>query len=390
MRRLRLYDPKYYCEVTIRGIDGTFAFDPNDIDTREQIYGLLAEAVRQTGVSIFVFHFMSNHYHGLYGYTSPAQLVRFLAYLHAGLSRLANENLGRSGAYWCSSKVLAVATDAKSVGDRFDYILGQAVRAGICSHPGEFPGASAVDALLYGARLVGRKLDRSRRRRDELRLAGGAKDDSAYETRVEVPLTTPACWARLTAEELRRLYNGIADEIAANPAGRKAEPSPQEPPPGQAQVPGTCLSHENTEESLSTLATEPEPEPEPELEPEPPQPPPPEPEVPAIASPAPAASPKVVVPSRQAEDGGPHRHGKVKPKRYGGKKMSGKIPLLLSSDRREVAEYEARYKLAVQAYREAKRAWRAKSRRREGALEAAKIKLPAWMLLGTLPLIVKE
>ncbi len=394
MRRLRLYDPKYYCEVTIRGIDGTFAFDPNDIDIREQIYGLLAEAVRQTGVAIFVFHFMSNHYHGLYGYTSPAQLVKFLAYLHAGLSRLANETLGRSGAFWCSSKVLAVATDAKSVGYRFNYIMGQAVRAGICNHPSEFPGASAVDALLYGVRLMGRKVDRSRRCRDELRLAGGAKDDSAYETRVEVPLTTPACWAGLSAEELRRLYQGIADEIAANPAayppGCKAEPDSQEPPPrrGQVeqgqegQVPGTCLSHETTAEVQVSLTPEPEPPPPLKLELEP--------EPPATASAVPVGPPKVEVPNRQAEDGGPHRQGKVKPKRYEGTKMSGKLPMLLSADRQEVAEYETRYKLAVQAYREAKRVWRAKSQRREGALRAAKINLPAWMLLGTLPLIVRD
>jgi hypothetical protein len=51
-----------------------------------------------------------------------------------------------------------------------------------------------------------------------------------------------------------------------------------------------------------------------------------------------------------------------------------------------VAAYEERYKLAVAAYHEAKLAWRLSSPVVDGALRGAEIALPAWMLLGTLPL----
>ena len=396
MRRLRLYDPSYHCEVTIRALHGEFGFDPNDVDIRERIYGLFAEAAMRHGVAIFIFHFMSNHYHGLYGYTSAAQLVDFLAYLHGNLAKLANQIHKRKGYFWSKPQVLAVARDARSVARRFKYIMGQAVRAEISNHPSQFPGASAVDALLYGTPLVGRKVDRSRQCRDAHRLAAGPKEDAAYETRVEVPLTTPPCWAGLTADELRQLYQGIAAEIAANPEDLSGE-EPPSAPQGQVeperveaeaeerqddpQVLGTCLISEIADEltppempiqPLAALPMQVEPSPQP-----------PQPTRQEAARPA-----KVRVPERKAEDGGVYRHGPVRPKVYEGAKKRGKIPMLLSVDPREVAEFEARYKLAVQAYRAAKRTWRAKSRQHDGALRGAKIALPPWMLLGTTPLFV--
>ena len=223
MRKLRMYNPAYYCEVTIRAQDGDFAFNPNNIELRERIYGLFAEAVDKTRVEIFIFHFMSNHYHGLYGFETPAQMTAFTSYLHGNLARLANETEGRSGPFWRRAKVCMVTRDAETVATRFKYIMGQAIRADICHHPGEFPGASTVDALLYGTKLIGRKVDQTQRCRDSKRLVEGAKDDSEYETMVELPLTVPQCWAGLSEEELRKLYRGFAAELARPDAGQVAE-----------------------------------------------------------------------------------------------------------------------------------------------------------------------
>lgn len=363
MRRLRLYDPEFHCEVTIRARDGRFAFDPNDVALRERIYGVIAEAARLYGVAIFVFHFMSNHYHALYGYSSPEQLVLFLAYLHGNLAKLANEVEGLRGPFWCKPKVVAVSVDAESTERRFRYILGQAVRANLCRHPGEFPGASAVDALLYGSKLVGRKLDRSQRCRDAHRLVGGAKPDAAYETHVEVPLAVPPCWADLSQTERRGLYQRMAQEIA-------------ESHPLESTVLGTCLRHENTTNLASPPGVAP-PQPTDVSGAEPPR---------GGPSRPPA---KLPVPSRKAEDGGTYRHGEAKPKTFDGEAQRRKFPLLLSVHRAHVAAYEARYEVAVEAYSAAKRGWCEKGRRRGGCLRAAKITLPAWMLLGTMSLKVR-
>jgi hypothetical protein len=64
--------------------------------------------------------------------------------------------------------------------------------------------------------------------------------------------------------------------------------------------------------------------------------------------------------------------------------------MLLSVNPRLVEEFEESYKLAVQAYYAAKRAWRSKSKHRDGSLQSAAITLPAWMLLGTMPLFLRD
>ena len=327
------------------------------------------------------------------------------------------------------------ARDAATVATRFKYIMGQAIKADICHHPGEFPGASAVDALLYGTKLIGRKVDQTQRCRDSKRLVDGARDDSEYETMVEVPLTVPHCWAGLSEEELRKLYRGIAAELARPEAGqveervakraskraskRKprepeqlsgpepaqalelAEPASEPVPDGAPQYHGNCLTHEITDDQ-QTFPTQdqppaellPEPEAQPEGLPEPtPEPSPeaaadPEFQPPSDAELTPPA--KVVVPQRKAEDGGLYRHGKVKPKSHEGAKTRTKFPMLLSVNLRIVEEFEESYKLAVQEYYVAKRAWRSNSKLRDGSLHSAAISLPAWMLLGTMPLFLRD
>jgi hypothetical protein len=433
VRRLRIYNPAFYCEVTIRAQNGDFLFNPNDIELRERICGLFAEGVDKTGVAIFIFHFMSNHYHGLYGFASPAQMTAFLAYLHGNLARLANESEGRIGTFWRRAKVCMVTRDAATVATRFKYIMGQAVKANICLHPGQFPGASAVDALLYGTKLIGRKVNQTQRSRDSLRLVDGAKEDSEYETMVEVPLAVPHCWADLSEDELRKLYQGFAEELARPNAGqveerlskraakrkpRKpervagpepeptqthelAEPTPEPLPDGAPQYHGNCLTLEITDDQ-QTFPTQDQPPaelvPKPEALPEALPEPTPEPSPEAAAdrkfqpqSDAELTPPaKVVVPERKGEDGGLYRHGKLKPKAYEGVKKRGKFPMLLSVNPRLVEEFEESYKLAVQEYYAAKRSWRSKSKLRDGSLHAAAITLPAWMLLGTLPLSLRD
>src|SRR3990167_1486661 len=105
MKELRLYDPEFYCEVTLRTDNGKFGFDLNDTDLRDQIYGVIAEAIERYGVAVFVFHFMSNHYHGVYGFSSAEQLVMFFAFLHGNLARLAHRTNGTKGHFWAPLRV---------------------------------------------------------------------------------------------------------------------------------------------------------------------------------------------------------------------------------------------------------------------------------------------
>ena len=324
MHELRLYDPDCLYEVTLRCDNGAYRFDLNDTDLRDQTYGVFAEAVKRYAVQVFAFHFMSNHYHALYGFKSPDEFVAFLAFLHGNLARLGHRFKGTHGAFWSPLKVMAVATDAESVARRVRYIVGQAVAGGLVDHPAKFCGPSSIDAMLSGRPLRARRINWSQKCRDAGRLVGGAKPDSAYETWTDLHISVPPCWAHLSPDALRGVYRGIADEVAGATGQR------QEPDGGECPMP------------------------------------------------------KKETPTRVADDGGVFRQGAVQPKDR--KRRRSRPPRLYSVNPQVVADFEERYKLAVVEYCEAKLAWRRSSPVVGGGLRGAKITLPAWMLLGTLPL----
>lgn len=344
MHNLRLYDPQYHVEVALRCDNGAFRFDLNDTDLRDEIYGLFAEATHRYAVAVFAFHFMSDHYHGLYGFESPDELVAFFAFLHGNLARLGHRYRGTHGAFWSPLKVMAVATDEASVARRIRYIMAQAVAQELVDHPEKFPGASSVDAMLTGRPLKAKRVNYTQKCRDTARLAGGAKADQVYETWTELQLAVPPCWADLGPEELQRLYRGIADDIALK--GRPAVPASQDAKRNSddSQAVGECPTAE-----------------------------------PAAKQPA---------PTRSAEDGGTFRLGRPVPKDRG--RRRSRPPRLYCVDPRVVQAFEERYRTAVAEYREAKSAWRLGSLQVDGVLRGAPIALPAWMLLGTLPLKLRR
>lgn len=359
MRDLRCYDPEYYCEVALRSNDGGFAFDLQDRRLTEEIYGVFARAAHTYGVAVLAFQFMSNHYHGLYGYASPAQIASFLAFLHGNLARLGHRHAGTCGKFWAEPKVRAVARDEASVARRLRYILGQACAAGLVDHPIQSPGASSVDAMLFGATLEGVWVDRARRCRDRLRLRAGAKSPAAYETRLALPIAVPHCWAHLSAGELREKYRGIADDAAG--VARSVGPTA----PGLGQSPRECLINETTSEYLDRRDRG-------DCE---------------VA--CPLSGPGTPSPAPTDRGDGPERRrgrGPVKPKVHDGRKRRRGPPHLLAASRTQVAAYEAQYAERVAAYRAAKRGWRSRSKTRNGAVRGRPVALPPWMLLGTLPL----
>lgn len=359
MHDLRLYDPDYYCEIALRCDNGAYRFDSNDTDLRDETYGVFAEAVKRYAVSIFVFHFMSDHYHGLYGFKSPDDFVAFLAFLHGNLARLGHRFRGTHGAFWSPLKVMAVAPDAESVSRRVRYIMAQAAKEKIVDHPAQFRGASSIDAMLTGQPLRARRVNYSQKCRDAARLVGGAKPDADYETWTDLHIAVPQCWAHLSPEALQRLYGGIADEIAQEYQTRSAPNVENTADASDIQDGGQCPT------APSDGA-----DPGPDLD--------------GGQCPMPDLPPKQRAETREAEDGGMFCQGPVKPK--DGQRRRSRPPRLFSVNPVLVAAYEERYKLAVAEYHAAKLAWRLSSPVVDGALRGAEIALPAWMLLGTLPL----
>ena len=383
---LRYLNPAFYHEISQRANEGAFKFDPNDAELRDAFYGVLAYAAWYYGVQVLAFHFMTNHYHGLYGFECPRKFSMFLSFLHAGFARSYHRIHGTSNKLWSYMTWNPVAKDAASVRRRLKYIMGQATAtaASMVKHPDEFQGASSLDWMLHGKVLTGVRFDSTQKSRDRNRLAGGAKPDEAYKTRYELTITPPSAWAELSPQELRTKYWEIADELAdeARIARENAERKRAETEAAERK-----REEEEAAEREQASADSPEPIAEPEqksadqqgnVQ-----------EQPAVDADPPASQmprDKVKTPMPTDESGDPLVMGKVKPKLADGTFGRARRPKLLAADRAVVQAFEDEYAACCQTYREAKEEWRSKAKYNEHGVLSAQITLPPYMMIGTMPL----
>lgn len=354
---LRNFDPAYYHEISQRVNRGAFLFDPGDAELRDALCGVLATACARYGVRVLAFHFLTNHYHGLYAIDCPRQFNLFLAFLHAGFARAFHRLRGTSDKLWGYMTWNPVAKDEASVRRRLKYILGQATAAGLVQRPEQFAGASSLPWMLRAEPLCGVRFDATQRCRDRARLAGGARPDEAYCTPAPLTIAPPEVWSDLDPDQLHRRYREIADEIsdearlarelAAREASAGLEPA--------TQAAGVGAQAQPLEALRTRTATV-------------------------------SAQRSVATPQAEGRDGGPYCAGKVKPKLPGGGFGRARRPQLLAADRAVVQAYEDRYAACCTAYRAAKAQWRAQAQGDEAAVVSPAISLPPYMLLGTLPL----
>jgi len=204
---VRWYRPDLLYEVCIRTLDGRFFFDPAaNPEVAEAFHGMVAQAQSRTGVSVYAYFAMSNHYHGLYSAPSAAAMADFLSHLHAALARWANRAWDRNGrVFAATAHVVPVIPDEVSVGERLTYIMGQALKAGVATGLESWPGASTNAALLGGEPVRGVRFDRRRQTLDK-RLMRGAGPDEDYRHAVEVDLSVVPCWRDLDDAAIRARY----------------------------------------------------------------------------------------------------------------------------------------------------------------------------------------
>lgn len=213
----RLYDPSYLYEVTRRADRGQMLFDLNNKGLNEAFLGVVAEAQRRYRVRVFHLHFMSTHYHGLFDAPTPLLFSRFLNFLHGRIAALINATRKDPGAVWSRKfRPLPVSKDEKTLMQRMDYLTGQAVRANLVFHPAQFPGASAVDWLLFGTPVVGTL----RSAADSKSKAGQDAADEAGEQNQEEPPRRTVEISKLPGfeqtewAELHPVFRAMADRIA--------------------------------------------------------------------------------------------------------------------------------------------------------------------------------
>ncbi len=370
-RRYRVFDPGLYHEVTQRIRDGKFLLDPNCPDLKAAIYGQLAVSMRRYGVTLVALHFMTDHFHALYGITCPYKFAKFLAHFHAGITRAYNKLRGadtpqrdyRPVRLWDEMGWFPVATDEKSVSWRIRYIMGQAVAAKLVDHPIQFPGASTIDAMIDGTPMTGKSYDATARYRDS-RLKAGASPDDAYLKASEVTISPPGCWAHLSPLELRQKYIDIADSVARVPLAelRRGKQAVPVQPTGAHPEPDVAEAGEFRDPGPWQVP-------------------------PASGDFAEEAGEKCYIPPRVDEAGQPFEAGAPQPKKsyYTSDGKRKRRPLILAWSESVCQAYEEAYSEWVSAYLQAKSDCQARMAITNGGLGAPGLVIPPFMLLGSMP-----
>ena len=213
----RRYSPDVLFEVSQRTNRGECLIDCDDPAVRSAIDGILAKAQEKYGVTIYAYHFLANHYHGLFSAPTPQKFANFLGYFHVGVARFLNWRREQVGHVWGGrAHVIPVLPDEATLTGRLRYILGQATKAGLVAHPAEFAGPSSARWMIGGEAIDGAFRDRTKQCRDK-RLKAGPKPDAAYDEAKTVQISPLPCWADLPADELHRRYRALADEVATTP-----------------------------------------------------------------------------------------------------------------------------------------------------------------------------
>jgi putative transposase len=154
------------------------------------------------------FVFLSTHYHLLCAPQDANHLARFMSYVSGNLAREICRLVGWSGKVWARRYAHVPVLGDEAQVDRLRYLLAQGVKEGLVAHAIDWPGASAVPALLDGSmRLVGTWYDRTAAY--QAARAGQAVEPADWIHEKTVLLTPLPALAHLAVEE----YNGFVSSL---------------------------------------------------------------------------------------------------------------------------------------------------------------------------------
>ncbi|HTQ78637.1 MAG TPA: transposase [Thermoanaerobaculia bacterium] len=204
-------------EVTCRTVQGRFLLTPSD-EVNALILGALGRAQQLYPVGICAFAFMSNHFHLLLRVESTRQLSSFMCHFNGNLAREVGRLREWREKFWGRRfQAIPVSDEEEAQVERLRYVLAHGCKEGLVERLRDWPGLSAVRALLEEEALEGLWFDRTREHASRRR--GVASDRRQYSTAYKVELEPLPCWAQLSPQEYRgriaELVRGIETEAAA-------------------------------------------------------------------------------------------------------------------------------------------------------------------------------
>jgi hypothetical protein len=220
-RRLRFIPAGSLVEVTQRTFQGRMLMRPS-AELRRVVLGVLGRAQDRFKMPIQSFVFLSTHYHLLLEPQDGSHLARFMGYVSGNLAREICRLLGWSGKVWARRYAHVPIVGDEAQVDRLRYVLAQGVKEGLVAHAVDWPGASAVPALLDGSmRLTGTWYDRTAAY--QAARAGQALEPADWIHEETVVLTPLPALAHLPADEYNAFVHSLVRQIESESAASSAQ-----------------------------------------------------------------------------------------------------------------------------------------------------------------------
>lgn len=189
--------------------------------TNEILLGALGRAQQLYRVGICAFAFVSNHFHLLLRVESTRQLALFMGHFNSNLAREAGRLVRWREKFWGRRyQAIPVSDEEGAQVERLRYVLAHGCKEDLVERLRDWPGVSAVRAILDGEPLEGLWFDRSQEHR--ARRQGKAFARLEFATSYTVQLESLPCWAHLPAEEYRRRV-AVEVEVIESQAARRRE-----------------------------------------------------------------------------------------------------------------------------------------------------------------------
>ena len=216
-RLQRMYSESGIYFVTARAFQSRFLLTPSPAVNRA-LGGVLAMAVKLTGVKLHGYVVASNHIHLLVT-SQGASLSRFMQYFLGNAARKLGRLTGWSGSLWQRRFSAEPVLDDEAALGRLRYILAHGVKEGLVKHPAQWPGLSCLKLLREGGVEWHRFFHWSRRWKKGALIKGAENAwDDRWAEEISLELAPLPGWAALSQSERRDRVDRLVCEIVEEAA----------------------------------------------------------------------------------------------------------------------------------------------------------------------------
>lgn len=151
-----------------------------------------AKVLYGSGLNIFGFVFMSNHFH-LFLQDTQGQIAEFMRYFQSGVATSINRSLKRKGRFWAREYNDVIVDGEADFWQLYDYINANPVKAGLVALPAQWGGVSSYAHSLDDTPVVGTGINLALYN-DTKRYRPNVAPE-AFEETYSFTLALPPAWA---------------------------------------------------------------------------------------------------------------------------------------------------------------------------------------------------